>query len=89
MKTIEQGLDEAYKKAGENAYFANGFKAGVEFAQRWIPIEESSPKDFQVVLVRNKHNSIRSLAIYEAGKFICDFLLENEDITHWRLIEIN
>ena len=28
---IKQGLDKAYKKAGSNAYFANGFKAGISF----------------------------------------------------------
>ena len=34
MKTIEQALDEAYKNAGSNAYFGNGFRAGIEFAQQ-------------------------------------------------------
>jgi hypothetical protein len=29
---IEKALNEAYKKAGHNAYFGNGFKAGVDFA---------------------------------------------------------
>lgn len=29
---IKEGLNEAYKKIGENAYFGNGFKAGVKFA---------------------------------------------------------
>ena len=29
---IQKGLDEAYKKAGSNAYFGNGFKAGIKFA---------------------------------------------------------
>lgn len=29
---ISKGLDDAYKKAGHNAYFGNGFNAGVEFA---------------------------------------------------------
>ena len=32
MKTIEEALDEAYKNAGSNAYFGNGFKAGAQFA---------------------------------------------------------
>lgn len=31
-KEIVKGIDEAYKKAGSNAYFGNGFKAGVDFA---------------------------------------------------------
>ena len=39
METIEEGLEESYQKAGENVYFGNGFKAGVEFAQRWISVE--------------------------------------------------
>ncbi len=30
---IEKGINEAYKKAGNNAYFGNGFRAGIEFAQ--------------------------------------------------------
>ena len=32
MLTIEQALDEAYKNAGSNAYFGNGFRAGAQFA---------------------------------------------------------
>lgn len=31
-KEIVKGIDEAYKKAGRNAYFGNGFQAGVDFA---------------------------------------------------------
>lgn len=30
---IQKGLDNAYKQAGENAYFGNGFHAGIQFAQ--------------------------------------------------------
>jgi hypothetical protein len=59
MKTITEGLDEAYKNAGHNAYFENGFKSGVEFAQRWIPVEEELPPKLkrvncQVLFSRNK-----------------------------------
>ncbi len=28
---LKRGLDDAYKKAGHNAFFSNGFMAGVEF----------------------------------------------------------
>jgi hypothetical protein len=51
MKTIEEGLEEAYKKAGQNAYFGNGFNSGVEFAQRFIPIEEDTPPAREKVIV--------------------------------------
>ena len=30
---MNNAIDEAYKKAGHNAYFSNGFEAGVKFAQ--------------------------------------------------------
>lgn len=35
---IKQGLDEAYKEAGHNAYFGNGFEAGVKYAQEQLKI---------------------------------------------------
>ena len=44
METIEQALDEAYKNAGSNAYFGNGFRSGVEFAQKMISFDEEKPE---------------------------------------------
>lgn len=35
---MSKALEEAYKKAGHNAYFANGFEAGVVFAQEQFKI---------------------------------------------------
>lgn len=35
-KEIVKGIDEAYKKAGSNAYFSNGFQAGVDFALKQV-----------------------------------------------------
>lgn len=31
-KKLDKAIDEAYKKAGHNAYFGNGFIAGMEYA---------------------------------------------------------
>lgn len=33
---LNKALDEAFKKAGVNAYFGNGFKAGVQFALSYL-----------------------------------------------------
>lgn len=44
MKTIKDGLNEAYRKMGQNAYFGNGFEAGLKFAEEWIPVEEELPE---------------------------------------------
>lgn len=35
-KEIVKGIDEAYKRAGSNAYFGNGFQAGVDFALKQV-----------------------------------------------------
>jgi hypothetical protein len=62
MKTIKQGLDEAYKNAGINAYFGSGFDAGIEFAESVIKIEDEYPSmkngfidELVLVCVRNKN----------------------------------
>jgi len=33
---MSKALDNAYKKAGDNAYFANGFALGVEYALQQV-----------------------------------------------------
>lgn len=58
MKTIEEAASEYATKANEqglaNGYIAESnfdFRQGIEFAQRWIPIEEELPTNREVVLV--------------------------------------
>ena len=101
MKTIEEGLEEAYQKAGENAYFGNGFKSGVEFAQRWISVEDELPKEGVSVLIKNDfgcfginvlENGIWRMCTVEK-KFGLLNLKEYElkkfaTPTHWRPIEL-
>lgn len=55
-KIKEDAKEKAYKEAGHNAYFGNGFDAGVKFATRWIPIEEDLPTIDGRYLVRGKSN---------------------------------
>ena len=69
---IGKAISEAYKKAGHNAYFANGFKMGVEFAlnqnSKWILTKDGYPTTDQLghdweggrselVLCEDKHGS--------------------------------
>ena len=102
MKTIEEELSESYKKAGENACYGNGFKAGIELAQRWIAIEEELPDSniYDNVLVKllktdyrygrnEKYESIYIASVNCYSQFIIN-LMNNEEaklITHWRPIE--
>ena len=37
-KQIKTGIDEAYKNAGQNAYFGNGFEATVKCAEKLIEL---------------------------------------------------
>jgi hypothetical protein len=86
-KELKKALNEAYKKAGDNAYFGNGFYAGYEHAMRWIPITEDLPENFTIVLVKdNRDNPIRTTALFIEDKFHPDFLLKGEQVTHWRKI---
>ena len=48
---IKKGLKEAYKEAGHNAYFGDGFEAGVRFALEIIAKENNNNS---VCLVINK-----------------------------------
>jgi len=90
MKTIEQAAQEFAEKATLNAGAdrtkrENAFKAGVEWAQEWISVEDELPIVFDDVLVKCKN-----------GKRIqcdVDYLMDNgkfrvrANVTHWRLIE--
>lgn len=58
-KQINEGLGQAYKKAGHNAYFGNGFEAGVNFAQELvnnltIPITMPSLHEIDFLIMRKK-----------------------------------
>jgi hypothetical protein len=80
----------------------NAFDAGVEFAQRWIPIEEELPKsgsDLLLVKWLDKKNNVKyGLAKYldfhsiglHKNKYL-DFIIQGScprEVTHWRPIEL-
>ena len=94
MLTIEQALDEAYKNAGSNAYFGNGFRAGVEFAQRWISVEEEEPPLYITVLVKLFNGRfftakyIKSSKCREDDVWSDGFFYYPVNDTHWRPIEL-
>ena len=83
MKKIEQALDEAYNNAGSNAYFGNGFRSGVEFAQRWIPVEEELPEKSKQVIVKLENGWHTCTWLTEDGTFAF-----NVKPTHWRPINL-
>ena len=96
MKTIEEAAKENAIKTEPILYQGKAekaFKAGIEFAQRWIPVEEELPEEengfYKPVLVLNDNYSLVSSAAYKNGMFIPDNpVLSHSEITHWRPIEL-
>ena len=83
MRTIEEALNTAYDECKSNAYFGNGFKKGVEFAQRWISIDEELPPVSQQVIVKLKNNWHACTWLLGDGTFAY-----NIKPTHWRYIDL-
>ena len=96
MKTIEL----VSKEFSEKSVWACpiSFKAGVEFAQRWISVEDELPEDenkesdFSVcVLAKDMHSKTMS-AYYHFQKrsFYSNAFSKSEliGVTHWRPIEL-
>ena len=68
----------------------DGFEAGVQFCQRWIPVEEESiPKDGKEYLTRNdRQGGVLSLIswnkIHNHYQDKGEYVFEQNAGTHWR-----
>ncbi len=95
MKTINQATEEfCEKRRLETKGYPpkQWFRAGVDFAQEWIAVEEELPEDGVHVLCKKEVGSISKTISYtvafynsKAGKFSQDF--DWSYTTHWRPIE--
>ena len=98
MKKIE----EVAKEFSEKSVWACpiSFKAGVEFAQRWIPVEEELPEVGEMVLTKmeKRHGDTRVQNYYSTATRLenqgewqtvnwVDHSISFGHITHWRPIE--
>ena len=115
MKTIEEAAseyaDRFYKVIVEgteimstieelNMFARNDFKAGVEFAQRWIPVDEELPEEGEVVYIIVEHRisdkfvqkrySIGTCKInaFTGERWVTDNNHGLGRTTHWRKIEL-
>ena len=84
MSTLQKiALDKAYKEAGHNAYFGNGFNAGVEWGKLnpWIDVLDKEPESSQQIFMCNEYNDY--VGVYHNRKF-CDFdFNELTGIQYW------
>ena len=63
----------------------NAVDAGVQFAQRWIPVEEESPAEYDYVLAKSSIGDVY-VASFSAYTFHTG-MPHRVNITHWRPIE--
>ena len=94
MKTIEERAKELYPQNKPTMYtqFVAGieqlaFKAGVEFAQRWISVEDELPEIGDEIIVKLKEHPLKK---YQAWSIECRRDIEIIPVfaTHWRPIEL-
>ena len=92
MKTIEEAAIEHMSKINlsqENKQyvckgdFGISFHEGVDFAQRWIPVEEELPEKLKQVIVKLENGWHTCTWITEDGTFAF-----NIKPTHWRYIDL-
>ena len=104
MKTIEEAATDFSKDIRENSLTGNnackqqyqvgrkiGFKAGVEFAQRWISVEEELPEtnefcESKICLIKCKYGI--DLGRYYSNKSRWFHAESNFQVTHWRYVEL-
>ena len=93
MKTIEYAAHEfAFKAGGDN--FAKieielAFEAGVEFAQRWTPIDANNlPESDGKYLVLRSNGDWTSTYFQKSTNSFANYYSDLHYFTHWRQIEI-
>ena len=99
MKTIEQAQEDYVNNTfiEPDTYIGeiyNAFKSGVEFAQRWIPIEEDLPEIGEMAITKMTKDKRTSYGIatrireeWQINAHWIDHTFSNMTITHWRPIE--
>ena len=96
MKTIEQASVEYSKEQYDHDPIMRfqcetHFKAGIEFAQRWISVEEELPelKEKQYsILAKTKTNEYIVVNVFGDIEYLRKGIFEYFNITHWRPIEL-
>ena len=79
-------INEAAKEFSEKSVWACpiSFNAGVEFAQRWISVENELPSIGDHILIKLKRDKLKIWRIFNED----DRILVSNYATHWRPIEL-
>lgn len=110
MKTIEEAALKYAEPIATYTYYngmdnltycdlekcmVDSFKEGVEFATKWIPVEEDLPRIGEKVITKMAKDKRTSYGIatrireeWEINAHWIDHTFSNMTITHWRPIEL-
>ena len=98
MNTIEQAAIDYAESLEDNDYTIEteaAFKAGSEFAQRWISVDEVLPEIGEKVITKMTKDKRTAYGIatrireeWEINVHWVDHTFSNMTITHWRPIEL-
>ena len=98
MKTIEEAARDYALSREDNDYTIEtemAFESGIEFAQRWIPVEEELPEIGEKVITKMNKDKRTSYGIatrireeWEINSHWIDHTFSNMTITHWRHIDL-
>ena len=99
MKTIEEAAkdfnDSHVNGHHPQKWVSDIFKAGAEFAQRWISVDEVLPEIGEKVITKMTKDKRTSYGIatiireeWEINSHWIDHTFSNMTITHWRPIEL-
>jgi len=90
--TDMETIDDFINKIKKSPVYKSGdeylIKGSIEFAQRWIPIDEEPPKEGEKVILKHENGwTTGRLHTFANGKksFNCPYPFS--EITHWRPIE--
>ena len=81
MQTISKAARAYWEQypQGTKGIIMDAFKAGVEFAQRWIPVDE--------VRMPNRRNILIKLESGKIRRFDEDWQRECELVTHYKVVK--
>jgi hypothetical protein len=97
MKSINQAAKEYAEMRSSSPVFIENhitdFKEGVEFAQRWISVDDELPSDRETVLIKylkdgKEKKSCGQIVLYSIEVYWQSGAWTQIPVTHWRHIDV-
>jgi hypothetical protein len=97
MKTVKQAIIEhvqafPFYRTTKPEIARQSFKAGIDFSQRWVSIDDELPEENTHVIVKvfpawRQREYYYAVAVFRGGNFYIN-KSPNRDVSFWRPIEL-